>query len=101
MAVISIVMSDKSSSEERGNNYSVDPVIAAAFLEIYQQLDQLKKDLIFEKSGREILEKYVDRLLEVSDRHIIELEVLRRRLDLLIREIFSPSHTMRVRVRYR
>ena len=84
-------MSDKSSSEERGNNYSVDPVIAAAFLEIYQQLDQLKKDLIFEKSGREILEKYVDRLLEVSDRHIIELEVLRKRLDVLMGPEREPT----------
>ena len=84
-------MSDKSSSEGRGNNFSIDPVIAAAFLEIYQQFDQLKRDLIFEKTGREILESKMQVITETNDRNVIEIETLKRTLYQARIQIWEPT----------
>ena len=84
-------MSDKPSSEERGNNFSIDPVIAAAFLEIYQQLDQLKRDLFFEKTGRQILESQMEVITETNDRNAIEIETLKRTLYQARIQIWEPT----------
>ena len=58
----------------------MDPVIRAAFAEIYEQLDQLRKDLIFEKTGREILESQLEEITETNNRNVIEIEMLKRTL---------------------
>ena len=73
-------MSTESSSEERGSNISMDPLVKECFIEVYKQLDQLKKDLIYERTGREIMENQIEEIVDVNNRHIIELEILRRRL---------------------
>ena len=84
-------MSDKSSSEERGNNFSIDPIIAAAFLEIYQQLDILKRDIIFERTGREILESQLEEIMETNSRNVIEIETLKRTLNQARIQIWEPT----------
>ena len=73
-------MSAESSSEERDSNMNMDPLVKECFIEVYKQLDQLKKDLIYERTGREIMENQIEEIVDINNKHIIELEILRRRL---------------------
>ena len=76
-------MSDKSSSEERGNSFSMDPVVKECFKHLHNELEQLRKEMTVARDRIQVLENESKRVSDDNDNHILDIQNLRSRIRLM------------------
>lgn len=73
-------MSDKSSSEERGNDFGMDPIVKECFKHLHNELEQLRKEMTVARARIQVLENESKRVSDDNDNHILDIQTLRRKI---------------------